>query len=217
MHGKTQREMELIGSTTTSLCLWGSKEISSTLKPVIVPSSISFTTAHIIQKMDQKAQYTVLRIKRKATEAPLSSLGTANFAKRLETRLTSLVIQDPSAGPGGRATKRRDVSNRPRGIFRLAETVPPTWQGQGDEGEALKTRIRGLMETMDMEEEEEGMNDPGPSRPPVGGVNDPSPSPATRGHGVNSPVNSTTQYRVIPPISPRSRMMLPPKVLSHRA
>jgi hypothetical protein len=61
------------------------------------------------------------------------------------------------------------------------------------------------------------MNDPGPSRPLVGGVNALSPPDEARGDGIKSPVNPTTQYRVIPPISPRSRMMLPPKVLSHKA
>lgn len=39
-----------------------------------LPIVYQFTTQ--VYKMDQKAQYTVLRIKRKATEPPLSSLGT---------------------------------------------------------------------------------------------------------------------------------------------
>jgi hypothetical protein len=39
-----------------------------------LPFVYQFTTQ--VYKMDQKAQYTVLRIKRKATEPPLSSLGT---------------------------------------------------------------------------------------------------------------------------------------------
>ena len=98
-------------------------------------------------------------------------------------------------------------------MFRLAETVPPTWQGKGDEAEALKTRIKGLLQVKDMEDEEMEMNNasPGPSIPK------PS-SPVTRtdaGHSNSAPV-STTQYRVIPPMSPRSRLMLPPKVYSHK-
>ncbi|KLT43910.1 hypothetical protein CC85DRAFT_295907 [Cutaneotrichosporon oleaginosum] len=59
-------------------------------------------------------QYTVLRIKRKATEPPLSSL----------------VISDE------RAAKRRTL--RKRGVFRLAETVPHTWRGEGAECDMLK-------------------------------------------------------------------------------
>ncbi|BEI80897.1 hypothetical protein CcaverHIS002_0200570 [Cutaneotrichosporon cavernicola] len=73
--------------------------------------------------MPPQGQYTVLRIKRKATEAPLSSL----------------VISDE------RATKRRTL--RGRGVFRLAETVPHTWRGEGQECEQLKFRIQGLMKT----------------------------------------------------------------------
>lgn len=51
------------------------------------------------------------------------------------------MIQDESA-PVDRLTsrikKRRDVSGRPKGVFRLAETVPHTWEGKGSEGEMLK-------------------------------------------------------------------------------
>jgi hypothetical protein len=123
------------------------------------------------------------------------------------------VIQDPATDPSSRIKKRRDVSGRPRGVFRLAETVPPTWQGKGDEAEALKTRIKGLLQVKDMEDEEMQMNapEPGPS------ISKPSP-PITRtdaGPSISAPV-STTQYRVIPPMSPRSRLMLPPKVYSHK-
>lgn len=141
--------------------------------------------------------------------------------------LTSLVIQDP----GNRVKKRRDVSGKPRGIFRLAETVPPTWEGKGDEAEALKTRIKGLM-------------DSAPTHPtPTEGESGPSGSSdknkyttgkreretsgrSTASGGPSNPKkrpspdrsipSTATQYKVIPPISPRSRMMLPPKVYSHK-
>ncbi|GFZ50603.1 hypothetical protein JCM24511_08361 [Saitozyma sp. JCM 24511] len=64
--------------------------------------------------------YTVLRIKRKATDSPLSSL----------------IIQDKLEPRRG--IKKRLVSSRHRGVFRLAETVPGTWEGKGTEGEVLK-------------------------------------------------------------------------------
>lgn len=48
-----------------------------------------------------------------------------------------VVISGEPAAPE-RARKRRDISSRPRGVFRLAETVPPTWHGDGEEGEVLK-------------------------------------------------------------------------------
>ena len=47
------------------------------------------------------------------------------------------VIQDE---PESRTKKRRDVSARARGIFRLAETVPETWQGEGAEAASLTVR-----------------------------------------------------------------------------
>lgn len=38
-----------------------------------------------------------------------------------------------------RAVKRRDLKGaRGRGVFRLAETVPHTWKGEGAECEMLK-------------------------------------------------------------------------------
>lgn len=36
--------------------------------------------------------------------------------------------------------KRRDITGRARGIFRLAETVPDTWEGRGEEGLSLRVR-----------------------------------------------------------------------------
>ncbi|EIW67544.1 hypothetical protein M231_01237 [Tremella mesenterica] len=73
--------------------------------------------------MNQSIQpnHTIIRIKRKATDPPLSSL----------------VIQDTSK-------RRRDVSGRPRGVFRLADTVPHTWRGEGEEQLELKQRIENL-------------------------------------------------------------------------
>lgn len=37
-----------------------------------------------------------------------------------------------------RASKRQDLGAGRRGVFKLAETVPHTWCGEGDEGETLK-------------------------------------------------------------------------------
>ena len=97
-------------------------------------------------------------------------------------------------------------------MFRLAETVPPTWQGNGDEAEALKTRIKGLLEVKDLEDEETMMNNPDPA-PNISNA----PSPALDSRTEAGPSTSwSTQYRVIPPMSPRSRLMLPPKVYSHK-
>lgn len=139
---------------------------------------------------------------------------------------TRLVIQDPS----NRIKKRRDVSGKPRGIFRLAETVPPTWEGKGDEGEALKTRIKGLMQS---EREEENENEAGPSKrraegdPAESSAGKQEPGGATRVYeeasrmtdpspAARASSTTQTQYKVIPPMSPRSRLMLPPKVYSHK-
>jgi len=102
--------------------------------------------------------YTVLRIKRKATEHPLSSLGSLFLSPRpaplspLAAGLSSCdlepfaelcpdhpltpVIQDEPA----RAKKQRQINplGKSRGVFRLAETVPETWKGKGEEGEVLR-------------------------------------------------------------------------------
>jgi hypothetical protein len=167
--------------------------------------------------MDAKSQYTVLRIKRKATEAPLSSLGKLNCPRSCNIANTP-VIQDPASDPSSRIKKRRDVSGRPRGVFRLAETVPPTWHGQGDEAEALKTRIKGLLQTKELEDEEMQMNngsDPVTNASPVTSFRADAMSKGAGPSTLTPPVPST-QYRVIPPMSPRSRLMLPPKVYSHK-
>ncbi|GMK56280.1 hypothetical protein CspeluHIS016_0301200 [Cutaneotrichosporon spelunceum] len=118
-------------------------------------------------------QYTVLRIKRKATEPPLSSL----------------VISDE------RAAKRRTL--RGRGLFRLAETVPHTWRGEGQEGEQLKTRIQGLMKT------EQPSRAPAPAPPVTESVPLPTPPMAPR-----------TQYRVVPRALKRDPN-LPPRVVTN--
>lgn len=44
------------------------------------------------------------------------------------------VIEDRST----RGIKKRLISSRNRGVFRLAETVPETWAGRGVEAETLK-------------------------------------------------------------------------------
>jgi hypothetical protein len=75
----------------------------------------------------------------------------------------------------------------------------------------LKTRIKGLLQVKDLEDEEMMMNnpEPGPSESRV-----PSPLVTRKDAGPSTPIS--TQYRVIPPMSPRSRLMLPPKVYSHK-
>ncbi|WWC88389.1 uncharacterized protein L201_003300 [Kwoniella dendrophila CBS 6074] len=160
--------------------------------------------------------YTVLRIKRKATEAPLSSL----------------VIQDLE--PRLRAKRRRDVSGKPRGVFRLAETVPDTWQGKGQEGEVLKTRIQGLISSSSQPDSPVSLPKsplaptqsikPTQPSPPINDTtistqNEAGPStssqpllnPPPRSSSLNQ---SQTQYRVIPPMSPRTKAMLPPRIMT---
>ncbi|WRT68057.1 uncharacterized protein IL334_005032 [Kwoniella shivajii] len=168
------------------------------------------------------SSYTVLRIKRKATEAPLSSL----------------VIQDSE--PRLRAKRRRDVSGRPRGVFRLAETVPGTWQGKGEEGEVLKSRIQGLISSSSQPDSPISL----PKSPlvsqqtvtpslPSSTASPPLPSASITQAKPSSPQHvpktvspppplppphfqsqGQTQYRVIPPLSPRTKAMLPPKLLT---
>lgn len=50
---------------------------------------------------------------------------------RPHSKLTITVIEEP-----GRARKRRDVKQR--GVFKLADTVPGTWEGSGHEADKLK-------------------------------------------------------------------------------
>ncbi|ORY22028.1 hypothetical protein BCR39DRAFT_591420 [Naematelia encephala] len=140
--------------------------------------------------------YTVLRIKRKATEAPLSSL----------------VIQDDPSTRG--IKKRRDVSGRARGVFRLAETVPDKWEGGPSQEAALKERIETLLarkspslavgmgvsgETKSVKRQTESLTVPRVSQIPSSKSGSSMPG---------------LKYRVVPPTSPRSRSMIPPKVLS---
>ncbi|WWC62918.1 uncharacterized protein I303_105516 [Kwoniella dejecticola CBS 10117] len=154
--------------------------------------------------------YTVLRIKRKATEAPLSSL-VINGERKISTK------------------RRRDVSGRPRGVFRLAETVPDTWQGKGEEGEVLKTRIQGLISSSSQPDspvslprsplasqqkpvdpiitKQDNADETHSQRPPdiTSDRRRSSTQPTSQGQ---------TQYRVIPPMSPRTRSMLPPRIVT---
>lgn len=48
-------------------------------------------------------------------------------------KLVTLVIQDES-----HTKRRRHIAGKARGVFRLADTVPGNWVGQGEEGEVLK-------------------------------------------------------------------------------
>ncbi|CAD6564524.1 MAG: hypothetical protein TREMPRED_005402 [Tremellales sp. Tagirdzhanova-0007] len=144
-----------------------------------------------------KASYTVLRIKRKATEPPLSSLGQGPSRPLPSSHGTRLVVAPPN-DPDSQAKKRRDVSGRARGVFRLAETVPDTWLGQGDEAAFLRERIKDLLagreEVTSSIETESSPIPPPPLLPP--------------------PPPPRYQYRVVPPTSPRTRAMLPPRVLT---
>jgi hypothetical protein len=95
-----------------------------------------------------RPSYTLLRIKRKATDQPLSSLGLSFPFPLLSPDVTdnknNLVIETesnpgtPGLGPGQGREKRRQISGRPRGIFRLAETVDESWKGRGEEAEGLR-------------------------------------------------------------------------------
>ncbi|WVF68767.1 hypothetical protein IAT40_003539 [Kwoniella sp. CBS 6097] len=190
----------------------------------------------------EPGSYTVLRIKRKATDAPLSSL----------------VIQDLE--PRLRNTKRRrDVSGRPRGVFRLAETVPDTWKGRGQEGEVLKSRIQNLLSSSTSQPESpitpssplNSHTTPAPnSTDTVSSRSVPSQStaassatddttasaeprldgednrkndagtvavrspPPTSNSNFNGAAPSQTQFRVVPPLSPRTKAMMPPRLLT---
>ncbi|WWC71044.1 uncharacterized protein I206_104997 [Kwoniella pini CBS 10737] len=159
--------------------------------------------------------YTVLRIKRKATEAPLSSL-VIQGERRISTK------------------RRRDVSGRPRGVFRLAETVPDTWEGKGEEGEVLKTRIQDLISSSSQPEspvslprspltpqqipESKPQPQPSATTNSIPLENDSTPSslklPELNNHRRQSQSQNQTQYRVIPPLSPRTKSMLPPRIMT---
>ncbi|KAL1407465.1 hypothetical protein Q8F55_006898 [Vanrija albida] len=139
------------------------------------------------------SQYTVLRIKRKANEpAP-----------------ASLVIGD-DADQARR--KRRDLgAARSRGVFRLADTVPPTWQGHGEEGEVLKSRIEGLLAGG-------GRGEPSPVAGPSAAAATPLPVPipAPAAPPAPAPAPAATQYRVMPRTAgPRAQDPgLPPRVIT---
>ncbi|CAK9783054.1 unnamed protein product [Cutaneotrichosporon oleaginosum] len=139
-----------------------SSPLSLCLRFVLAPTEMPSATP-------PPGQYTVLRIKRKATEPPLSSL----------------VISDE------RAAKRRTL--RKRGVFRLAETVPHTWRGEGAECDMLKSRIEGLM-TEPRDKTEEAAET----------VSVPHPTPSV----------PRTQYRVVPG-APARDPNLPPRVITN--
>ncbi|WVQ73471.1 hypothetical protein IAR50_003043 [Cryptococcus sp. DSM 104548] len=175
------------------------------------------------------SSYTVLRIKRKATDPALSSL----------------VIQDES-----RAKRRRDIAGRPRGVFRLADTVPGTWIGEGEEGKVLKTRIQGLLSSKASPSpvssptvrspvakqppapllsrptfpsnqlpptELPSPQEPVASEPPsqtASSVTQPEQLPVEPAERRPSQARAQMQYRVIPPMSPRMKAMLPPRLIT---
>ncbi|WVN86420.1 uncharacterized protein L203_101584 [Cryptococcus depauperatus CBS 7841] len=153
--------------------------------------------------------FTVLRIKRKATEPALSSL----------------VIQDEA-----RAKRRRDIAGRPKGVFRLADTVPGTWVGEGEEGEVLKTRIQDLLAIKASPSPKASAPLPEPpklvSQPSRLDHRIPTTSNASELNLSHDTIAKETrqvsrsqrqphmQYRVVPPLSPRTRAMLPPRVIT---
>ncbi|WOO78516.1 uncharacterized protein LOC62_02G002062 [Vanrija pseudolonga] len=142
------------------------------------------------------SQYTVLRIKRKATEAAPASLaviGGGDEADQSQTR-----------------RKRRDIGGgRSRGVFRLADTVPQTWQGHGEEGEVLKSRIEGLLA---------GSTKPEAQASTAGSVAPPAsvPIPTAPAAAPTQPPSAATQYRVVPrPAAPFAQDPgLPPRVIT---
>ncbi|KAL7420541.1 hypothetical protein Q5752_004492 [Cryptotrichosporon argae] len=149
--------------------------------------------------------YTVLRIKRKATEPPLSSL----------------VISDP--GPAERARKRH-ASVRQRGVFRLAETVPETWQGMREERSQLQTRIKGLMSGSALPSPPATELSASPAAPAASASaapTPPSPAETSQVPSANAappaPAASAkrVQFRVVPRArAPPATTCFPPRVLS---
>ncbi|ORX37152.1 hypothetical protein BD324DRAFT_428915 [Kockovaella imperatae] len=135
------------------------------------------------------SSYTVLRIKRKATEPPLSSL----------------VIQSAIIDP--RRKRRKDELVKSRGIFRLADTVPDTWQGQGSEGDVLRRRIKGLLESRQTNTSPQSPHPPQPLTPQTRPVGEPSKPRQV-------PNVPRTQYRIVPRAAQQEAGM-PPRVLSN--
>lgn len=112
--------MTMMKSGCGSLCSFSvaSSDVSSTTTPCPNPSTPSC-----------------------ASSARRPKLPSRSWVRSHDSRVhvdRSVISGDPTAE---RAHKRRDVSIRGRGVFRLAETVPQTWQGSGEEGEVLKVRL----------------------------------------------------------------------------
>lgn len=138
--------------------------------------------------------------------------------------------------------------SRPKGVFRLAETVGEDWAARGDQAEVLRVsldlssyfdlifdidpanqqRIEGLLQSGlgtpgdDLNDETEGGGSSSRRVANLPSMSSPSPLPATStSTSTSKPAESSQpqppsqyQFRVIPPTSPRTRMMLPPKVLT---
>jgi hypothetical protein len=91
----------------------------------------------------------ILRIKRKATEAPLASLGKHlpgyNQCSSLTSCHVTQVIHESAERAKKRSKQNPDSDNANRGgggVFMLAQTVSRNWAGVGQEAEAF--RVSGL-------------------------------------------------------------------------
>ncbi|KAJ9099757.1 hypothetical protein QFC21_003755 [Naganishia friedmannii] len=113
----------------------------------------------------------ILRIKRKATEPPL----------------TSLVIQESSERAKKRAKQHTDsiaANNDGAGVFRLAQTVGKEWEGVGQEAEVFRQRIQRLM----AETAQEGTSEPPTDTSPMSDVqhNIPDSNPSSTEESIAS-------------------------------
>lgn len=87
----------------------------------------------------------ILRIKRKATEAPLASLGKHRSSYQSFPMLTlyhfAQVIHESAERAKKRSKQNPDSDNANRGsagVFMLAQTVSRNWAGIGQEAEAFR-------------------------------------------------------------------------------
>lgn len=96
----------------------------------------------------------ILRIKRKATEQPLASLGNHCFNPHtlywLITGIIHFAVIHESAERAKKRSKQQsgneDANRDGAGVFRLAQTVTRDWEGIGEEAEAFRVSLGfGLM------------------------------------------------------------------------
>ena len=79
----------------------------------------------------------ILRIKRKATEAPLASLGIQR-SYNISCIHADLKPSSPVIHESAERAKKRSKQNDGAGVFRLAQTVSRNWAGVGQEAEAFR-------------------------------------------------------------------------------